>query len=192
MDSAKKDANILSVLKLKQITDGLGLKQSTVKYVAKKTDLLGDMPPEGVSGKPRLFNVEQATRFAAAVMLVRAGVRIADAGRILRSIEQITDATLKVEGITATPYRYSRGHQIDVDPWLLTIRDDDVGRFWRKHVGRLSGRGNGHLLNMTRPFVVSTQEIAGDEEFDTPMSQFVLNLSEIESRVASLIEDKVA
>ena len=176
------------MLKLKQIIDGLELRPSTAKYAAKNSDQIKDMPPEGVRGKPRLFTLSQATRFAAVVMLIRSGVRVDHAAKVIERIEGIVDAANRTEGNDTSVYRFSVGYQVDSgDPWKLTIRDDLVVEIYRKHAMKLQG---GAMLNLMTPFIVTSGDAAGDAEFDTPVSEFVLNLTEIESRLAGLINAK--
>ena len=184
MEKQKRVGNVSFVLKLKQIIDGLELRPSTAKYAAKNSGQIHDMPPEGVRGKPRLFTLSQATRFAAVVMLIRAGVRVDNAAMVIERVEGIVDAANRTEGNDSSVYRYSIGYQVDSgDPWKLTIRDDLVVEIDRKHAMELQ---DGAMLNLMTPFIVTSGEAAGDSEFDTPMSEFVLNLTQIENRLAGL------
>ena len=192
MDNQSVHDNMQGVkqLTLAQITKAFRLKKSTVNYVAKRSDRLRDMPPEAAPGRSRKFELEQGVRFVAAVMLVRGGVPLDIAGPLLDRIEGIANEANKVDEHASPEYRYSSGTRLAEDPWLLTIRNDDIGRLWRDHVGWLSEHGHGHLENMTHAFVVSTLGIAGDDEFNTWAMQLVLDLTEIETRLARLTNAK--
>ena len=190
MDTQNVHDNMQGVkqLTLAQITKAFRLKKSTVNYVAKRSDRLRDMPPEAAPGRTRKFELEQGVRFVAAVMLVRGGVPLDIAGPLLDRIEGIVDAANRTEKNDASAYRYSVGYQVDSgDPWKLTIRDDLVVEIVRKHAMETQG---GVMLNAMTPFIVTTGDAAGDAEFDTPVSEFVLNLTEIEGRLAGLTNAK--
>ena len=159
-------ASELVTMKFSDVVRKARLDKSTAHYVLKSGRVRGT-PNAGAKGKHRVFDAEQATRFALVTRLVMAGVQLDDAvGVIAYGERQAKEQTGWTPG---KPIYGDRLRQ-----WQLRLQDHDLLQ--------VIPMSNAFFDDLTY-YSIKQRKKVHRLPFDPPLSRFTLYLTDVEAQI---------